>query len=219
MLPWGRNTLLGGRAMVCRLHSASRCSFSRVFTLSPNSEPSGGTMAARPLGRSSRMNKARNRSAVSFVRKCAGKSLSMPSSSRPPKGGLMRMMSTRSAWPWLMYGRANVLSCRTKPGCSYFVLRQLQRPCSTSWPPEELADTSGHETTLLDIVAGPLRPCGGRLLRYRDSCDRTCTVRGAGDPLPAPSEDNDALGLRCRLRDRRGPARHPEQRQLCGIAP
>ena len=58
--------------MVCRLHSSSRCSLSRVFTPSPNSEPSGSTTAARPPGLSRRMIRARNRSAVSRVRKCAG---------------------------------------------------------------------------------------------------------------------------------------------------
>ena len=36
--------------MVWRLHSSIRCSFSRVFTPSPNSEPSGSTTAARPSG-------------------------------------------------------------------------------------------------------------------------------------------------------------------------
>ena len=36
--------------MVCRLHSSIRCSLSRVFTPSPNSEPSGSTTAARPSG-------------------------------------------------------------------------------------------------------------------------------------------------------------------------
>ena len=36
--------------MVWRLHSSIRCSLSRVFTPSPNSEPSGSTTAARPSG-------------------------------------------------------------------------------------------------------------------------------------------------------------------------
>ena len=36
--------------MVWRLHSSIRCSLSRVFTPSPNSEPSGSTTAARPPG-------------------------------------------------------------------------------------------------------------------------------------------------------------------------
>ena len=40
--------------------------------------------------------RARNRSAVSRVWKCLGKLLSMPSSSRPPNGGLVSTMSTRS---------------------------------------------------------------------------------------------------------------------------
>ena len=35
--------------MVWRLHSSIRCSLSRVFTPSPNREPSGNTTAARPL--------------------------------------------------------------------------------------------------------------------------------------------------------------------------
>ena len=59
--------------MVWRLHSSIRCSLSRVFTPSPNSEPSGSTTAARPPGFSRRMMRARNRSAVSRVRKCGGK--------------------------------------------------------------------------------------------------------------------------------------------------
>ena len=43
--------------------------------------------------------RARKRSAVSRVWKCLGKLLSMPSSSFPPKGGLVRTMSTRSDGP------------------------------------------------------------------------------------------------------------------------
>jgi hypothetical protein len=43
------------------------------------------------------MMSTRNRSAVSLVRKVAGKFFSVPSSSMPPKGGLVRITSTRSA--------------------------------------------------------------------------------------------------------------------------
>ena len=57
------------------------------MTPSPKSEPSGRTTAARPPGFSRRMIRARNRSAVSRVRKACGKFDSIPSSSRPPKGG------------------------------------------------------------------------------------------------------------------------------------
>ena len=42
---------------------------------------------------------ARNKSAVSRVRKCCGKLFSMPSSSRPPNGGFVSTMSTRSLAP------------------------------------------------------------------------------------------------------------------------
>src|SRR5579871_2440492 len=59
--------------MVWRLHSSMRCSLRRVLTPSPNSVPSGSTTAARPFGLSRRMMRARNRSAVSLVRKWAGK--------------------------------------------------------------------------------------------------------------------------------------------------
>ncbi len=47
----------------------------------------------------------------------------MPSSSRPPKGGLVTTMSTRSALPQEISGRASVLSWRTKLGSSM--------PCSS----------------------------------------------------------------------------------------
>jgi hypothetical protein len=96
MLAYGLNTLLGRRTIVWRLHSSSRCSFSRVFTPSPKSVPSGSTTAARPPGRSKRMMSARNRSAVSRVWNCFGKFPSIPSSSFPPNGGLVRTTSTRS---------------------------------------------------------------------------------------------------------------------------
>src|SRR5436189_253291 len=59
--------------MVCRLHSSINCSFSRILTPSPNSVPSGNTTATRPRDFKRRMISARNRSAVSRVRKCAGK--------------------------------------------------------------------------------------------------------------------------------------------------
>ena len=45
------------------------------------------------------MRSTRNRSAVSRVRNSAGKLVSMPSSSMPPKGGLVTMTSTRSFGP------------------------------------------------------------------------------------------------------------------------
>ena len=63
---------------------------------SPNRKPSGSTTAARPPSLSSLMISAMNRSAVSRVRRLAGKLFSMPSSSMPPKGGLVTMTSTRS---------------------------------------------------------------------------------------------------------------------------
>ena len=68
----------------------------RVLTPSPKSVPSGSTSPARPPGLSDFMRSTRNRSAVSRVRNSAGKLVSMPSSSMPPKGGLVTMTSTRS---------------------------------------------------------------------------------------------------------------------------
>ena len=61
--------------------------------------PTATTTAALPPGRSSRMMSARKRSAVSRVWNCFGKFASIPSSSRPPNGGLERTMSTRSDAP------------------------------------------------------------------------------------------------------------------------
>jgi hypothetical protein len=61
--------------------------------------PSGSTIAARPPSLSSSITRTRKRSAVSRVRNSAGKLLSIPSSSIPPNGGLVRMTSTWSALP------------------------------------------------------------------------------------------------------------------------
>jgi hypothetical protein len=61
--------------------------------------PVGKTSAARPPGFSSVMISTRNRSAVSRVRKVAGKLFSMPSSSIPPNGGFVTITSTRSFGP------------------------------------------------------------------------------------------------------------------------
>ncbi len=101
-------TELGRRTMVCRLHSSISDTLRRVFTPSPNSEPIRNrsfSTAARPPGFSRRIMRARNRSAVSLVRKCCGRLLSMPSSSLPPNGGFVSTMSTRSFCSQLMYGR------------------------------------------------------------------------------------------------------------------
>ena len=55
----------------------------------------------------------RKRSAVSRVRKVAGKLFSMPSSSMPPKGGLVTITGTRSFVGVIFVGHGlRVLSCR-----------------------------------------------------------------------------------------------------------
>ncbi len=65
----------------------------RVFTPSPKSVPSGNTNPAAPPGFKIFIRSTRNRSAVSRVRNSDGKLASMPSSSMPPKGGLVTMTS------------------------------------------------------------------------------------------------------------------------------
>ena len=93
---YGLKTPFGRRTIVCRLHSVSNFSLIVVLTPSPNSVPSGSTIAPRPPSFSSVRIKTRNRSAVSRVRNFCGQLVSMPSSSMPPKGGLVTIASTRS---------------------------------------------------------------------------------------------------------------------------
>jgi hypothetical protein len=76
----------------------------RVLTPSPNSVPSGSSTAARPSVFSRRAISARNRSAVSLVRK-VGKLFSMPSSSRPPKGGFVDRFKPQSMHSWAQKSR------------------------------------------------------------------------------------------------------------------
>ncbi len=93
-----------------------------ALTPSPNSVPLGTTTAARPpraaglppgtgapATRSLRMMYCRNSSAVSAVCMLGGKLALMPTSSSPPKGGLVRITSTRSLWPISLIRRSSVL--------------------------------------------------------------------------------------------------------------
>ncbi|MCY1532068.1 hypothetical protein D9M68_673140 [compost metagenome] len=90
----------------------------RLLMPSPNRKPSGSTTAARPPSFSRCMISTRNRSAVSRVRKAAGKLVSIPSSSMPPNGGLATMQCTRSLGPQLISGLLRVLSWRIWLGTS-----------------------------------------------------------------------------------------------------
>ena len=128
---------MGRRTMVCRLNSSSSWSLIRAQTPSPKSVPLGTTTAARPPGltpcpspggqgdglgrRSLRMMSCRNSRAVSAVCLSSGKLPRMPRSSSPPKGGLVRITSTRSWSPISLSGNRRLFSgsiCGLSSPCS-----------------------------------------------------------------------------------------------------